>query len=320
MTSPLPRLHFAPGKAVAYSLSAILCLALLDALVKWLAADYAVTQIAFLRYIVGIVVAIGLAARHGGLKQLRTRRPFGHALRSILNIVTMLTFYLALERMPLADVIAIAFAAPLFMTVLSVPMLGERVGPRRWAALSVGFVGVIVTLRPFGGGFNPVGLLALASAAFYAFMLITSRQLSATESSITILFYYSIGVIVTTGAAMPWQWVTPTWSDAGLFLAGGIVGSFGQLFLSQAFRYGEVSLLAPLEYTALIWAILLGFVIWGDVPTWWMLLGAALVIASSLYIAHREARLGQGEAKPAGALAVPIEGGATLAERGKGRA
>src|SRR5262252_4971675 len=103
MTSPLPRLHFAPGKAVAYSLSAILCLALLE----WLAADYAVTQIAFLRYIVGLAVAIGLAARHGGLKQLRTRRPFGHALRSILNIVTMLTFYLALERMPLADVIAI---------------------------------------------------------------------------------------------------------------------------------------------------------------------------------------------------------------------
>jgi drug/metabolite transporter (DMT)-like permease len=217
-------------------------------------------------------------------------------------------------------VIAIAFAAPLFMTVLSVPMLGERVGPRRWAALSVGFVGVIVTLRPFSDGFNPVGLLALASAAFYAFMLITSRQLSATESSISILFYYSIGVIVTTGAAMPWQWITPTWSDAGLFLAGGIVGSFGQLFLSQAFRYGEVSLLAPLEYTALIWAILLGLVIWGDVPTWWMLLGAALVIASTLYIAHREARLGRGEAKPAGALAVPIEGGATLAERGKGRA
>jgi drug/metabolite transporter (DMT)-like permease len=204
--------------------------------------------------------------------------------------------------------------------VLSVPMLGERVGPRRWAALSVGFVGVIVTLRPFGGGFNPVGLLALASAAFYAFMLITSRQLSATESSITILFYYSIGVIVVTGAAMPWQWITPTWSDAGLFLAGGIVGSFGQLFLSQAFRYGEVSLLAPLEYTALIWAILLGLVIWGDVPTWWMLLGAALVIASSLYIAHRETRLGRGEAKRTGTLAAPIEGGATLAERGKGRA
>jgi len=118
---------------------------------------------------------------------------------------------------------------------------------------------------------------------------------------------------------MPWQWITPTWSDAGLFLAGGIIGSVGQLLLSQAFRYGEVSLLAPLEYTALIWAILLGLVIWGDVPTWWMLLGAALVIASSLYIAHREARLGRGEAKPAGALAVPIEGGATLAERGKGR-
>src|SRR5258707_3841825 len=228
MSPSLPSLHFAPGKAIAYSLSAIICLSVLDALVKWLAADYAITQIAFLRYIVGIVLALGLAARHGGLGQLRTRRPFGHALRSILNIVTMLTFYAALARLPLADVIAIAFAAPPFMTGLSVPMLGERVRPRRWAALSVGFVGVIVTLRPFGDGFNPVGLLALASALFYALMLITSRQLSATESSITILFYYSIGVIVVTAAAMPWQWITPTWSDAALFLAGGTVGGIGR--------------------------------------------------------------------------------------------
>ena len=112
MTSPLPRLHFAPGKAIAYSLSAVLCLAVLDAQVKWLAADYAITQIAFLRYVVGVAFAVAVAARHGGLRQLRTRRPFGHALRSILNIVTMLTFYAALKRLPLADVIAIAFAAP----------------------------------------------------------------------------------------------------------------------------------------------------------------------------------------------------------------
>src|SRR5205085_1450599 len=150
---------------------------------------------------------------------------------------------------PLADVIAVAFAAPLFMTVLSVPMLGERVGPRRWAALSVGFVGVIVTLRPFGGGFDPVGLLALASAAFYAFMLITSRQLSATESSITILFYYSIGVIVVTGAAMPWQWITPTWSDAGLFLAGGIIGSFGLAIARRLALAGQEVLILESEPT-----------------------------------------------------------------------
>jgi drug/metabolite transporter (DMT)-like permease len=318
MTSPLPRLHFAPGKAVAYSLSAVLCLAVLDAQVKWLAADYAIAQIAFLRYVVGVAFAVAVAARHGGLRQLRTRRPFGHALRSILNIVTMLTFYAALKRLPLADVIAIAFAAPLFMTVLSVPLLGERVGWRRWAALSVGFVGVMVTLQPFGDGFNPVGLLAIVSALTYALMLIASRQLSATESSVTILFYYSIGVIVTTGAAMPWQWITPGWADAGLFLACGLVGSVGQLLLNQAFRYGEVSLLAPLEYTALIWAILLGVVVWGEVPTWWVLIGALIVVASSLYIAQREARIGRGAARSAaGALQVPIEGGAALAARPK---
>lgn len=281
----------APMRAVFYMVAAVSALAVLDAGVKWLTADYPVPQIAFLRYLVGLALALGLALRLGGLGTLRTRRLPGHLLRSALNLATMLTFYFALKLMPLADAIAIAFAAPLFMTILSVPLLRERVGPRRWSALVVGFAGVVIILRPSGAGLDPAALLALASALLYALTGISSRQLSTTEPSHTILFYYSVSVLIATGAMLPWQWVTPPLADLSIFLLVGVAGSFGQFFLNQAFRYGEISFLAPIEYTALLWAILFGFLLWGEVPSWSVLGGAALVVASSLYIVHRETAL-----------------------------
>ncbi|MGH6960924.1 MAG: DMT family transporter [Dongiaceae bacterium] len=290
-----PELRNAPGKAIAYMLAAVATLTTMDAGVKWLTDDYSVPQIAFMRYLIGIVVAVAMAARMGGLTTLRTHRPGGHMLRSALNIGTMLTFYYALTRLPLADTIAICYVAPLFMTVLSVLMLGERVGPRRWSAIAIGFAGVLLILQPGGAGegtgVSAGALFALSSALLYALTLITSRQLSATESSPTILFYYSIGVIVTMGMLMPWMWVMPRWADLGVILFVGIAGSFGQFFLNQAFRYGEVSLLAPLDYTGLIWAAGLGFVLWGDFPTVMVLIGATVIVLASLYVARREAIL-----------------------------
>ncbi len=293
-------LRHAPGRAILYMLVAIAMLALLDAGVKWLTADYAVPQIAFLRYLFGITLAVLLASRMGGLATLKTRRPFGHALRALFNLATMLLFYYALELLPLADTIAIAFAGPLFMTALSVVLLKERVGPRRWTAVIVGLLGVLLILQPSGAGFTLGAFYALAAAFLYALTLITSRQLSTTEPSHTILFYYSIGVLVMTGAAgllgqtgvMPsWKWAPLHLGDLWIFAVVGISGSFGQFFLNQAFRYGEVSMLAPIEYTALFWGILYGIILWGDVPSWMVLGGAAIIAGSSLYIAHREAKL-----------------------------
>jgi drug/metabolite transporter (DMT)-like permease len=293
-------LRHAPGRAVLYMLVAIAMLALLDAGVKWLTADYAVPQIAFIRYLFGIVLAILLAGRMGGLATLKTRRPLGHALRSAFNLATMLLFYFALELLPLADTIAIAFAGPLFMTALSVVLLKERVGPRRWAAVIVGLLGVVLILQPSGTGFTLGAFYAIAAAFLYALTLITSRQLSTTESSPAILFYYSIGVLVMTGGAgllgeagiVPrWAWPPLKLADLWIFAVVGISGSFGQFFLNQAFRYGEVSLLAPIEYTALFWGILYGIILWGDIPSWMVLGGAAIIAGSSLYIAHREAQL-----------------------------
>jgi drug/metabolite transporter (DMT)-like permease len=301
-----PQLRSVPVKAIAYMCSAALAMQVLDAAVKYLTAGYTPFQIGFMRYFFGAAMALLLATRLGGLASLRTRRLPGHLLRSILNIAAMLTFYYALAAMPLADATAIYFAAPLLMTLLSVPLLREKVGLRRWAAIVVGFLGVLIIVGPTGQGFQPAALLALGSTALYALTLVTTRQLSTTESSHTILFYYSIACIVVTGAFMPWQWVTPGWDELWIVAVVGVAGSIGQFCLNQAFRYGEVSLVAPLDYTGLIWAALFGFVIFGDVPGWSVFAGAFIVMASSLYVIRRETKLktAASGAAPAAARAV----------------
>jgi drug/metabolite transporter (DMT)-like permease len=299
-----PQPRSSPGKGVAYMLAAGATLTIMDAGIKWLTEDYPVPQIGFMRYAVGIVVAVIFAWRLGGVATLRTSRPVGHALRSIFNLGTMLTFYYALDLLPLADTIAIGYAAPLFMTILSVPLLGERVGWRRWSAVVVGFLGVIVIVQPSPSGISTGAVFALAAALLYALTLVTSRQLSTTESSHTILFYYSVFVLVALAGFMPFVWVTPRLEDLWIILLVGIGGSFGQFFLNQALRYGEVSLLAPLDYVALIWATLLGFLLWGDIPSAWVWIGAAIIVASGIYIVRREAMLHR-SAKPAAAPESP---------------
>jgi drug/metabolite transporter (DMT)-like permease len=276
-----------PGRAILYLLASSFLLVVLDTAVKWLAKGYSPLQIGFLRYLMGLVIAAGIAAQNGGLATLRTRRFTGHLLRSILNLTTMLTFYYALRLIPLADAIAIGFAAPLFTTALSVPMLKERVGPRRWAAVALGFVGVLLIVQPTGG-MNVGALLALLSSLCWSLTLISSRQLSGTEPSHTILFYYSTAVVVGLGATMPTVWIMPQGLDWLWFAVCGLAGSFGQYCVNQAYRYGEASMVAPLDYTSLIWATFAGYVVFGQLPTALVLGGAAIIVASSLYIARRE--------------------------------
>ncbi len=297
----LAGLRNTPGKAVLYMLAAVALLSVMDAAAKWLTSDYSVWQIVFLTRFVTLAFAIGIAMRAGGLTTLATRRPWTHLGRSVIALAMVITFFLALRTLPLADAIAITFAAPLFMTVLSIPMLGERVGPRRWAAVLVGLAGVLVIVQPSGDSLQWAALLALASAALYAVMLTIGRRMTVTESSHTIVFYFALFAVVATGVAMPWVWVTPALEDLGLFLVVGLFGSLGGYMMTQAFRYGEVSLLAPFEYTALIWATLYGYLLWDHLADWSVFAGAALVVASGLYIARREARLARDRgAEPAG--------------------
>jgi drug/metabolite transporter (DMT)-like permease len=280
-----------PGRAILYMLAASFLVVILDTAVKWLARGYSPFQIGFLRYVIGFFIAAGIAERNGGLKTLRTRRLAGHLLRSGFNIVTMLTFYYSLQLIPLANAIAIGFAAPLFTTAFSGPLLKEKVGIRRWSAVALGFGGVLLIVEPTTHGINMGALLALISSLCWSLTQISSRQLSGTEPSHTILFYYSVAIIVVLGACMPKLWITPQGIDWLWFAVCGVAGSFGQFCYNQAFRYGEASMVAPLDYTGLVWATLMGFIVFGDLPTIYILIGAAVIICSSLYIARREALL-----------------------------
>jgi drug/metabolite transporter (DMT)-like permease len=211
----------------------------------------------------------------------------------------MLSFYYALRLLPLADGIAINFAAPLFVTALSGPLLKEHVGIRRWLAVVFGFLGVLLAVQPSMTGISLGAGLALFSSLCWALTIITSRQISATESSHAILFYYSVSVVIGLGALMPAVWIEPAGRDWIWFAVAGVAGSFGQFCYNQAFRYGEASLAAPFDYVSIVWAMLFGFVVFGDIPTWLVIAGAACIVASSIYIARCEALLARERSRAA---------------------
>jgi drug/metabolite transporter (DMT)-like permease len=242
--------------------------------------------------------ALAVAARQGGIGTLRTQHIGWQLGRAVCNGLTLMTFFGALVYLPLADTVAITFVSPLVMSLLAVPMLKERVGPRRWAAIIIGFLGVLVITRPSGTGLGVGALLAIGAAFFDALGINVTRRMSVTESSHSMLFWSSVFLLLGFGAAMPFQWVTPHGWDILAIAILAVVGSGAQFSLAQAFRYGEVSALAPLEYAALIWATLFGYLIWRDLPTLTVVVGVIIIIASSLYVAHREARSGKRPAGP----------------------
>jgi len=287
-------LQSAPVRAMIYMLAAVASYALVDASVKWLTAGYPVVQILFLGRLIGPFFAVWLAWRGGnGLADLRTGRPWFHILRTLLALMSIGTYFYALKLLPLAEAISIGFASPLFMAILSIPLLGEKVGPRRWTAIVVGLIGVVVILRP---GMVPLSLGAVAavfSGILYALALICSRKLSATESLPSLMFWFGAIGLVVTGALLPFQWQTPVADDLLPIAVVALLTTVAQLFLTQAFRYGEVSLIAPLEYTALVWGVIYGWIIWGELPDALVFVGAGIMIASGIYLVHREHRLGK---------------------------
>lgn len=277
-----------PLRGVALMMIAVALYSIMDALVKGLAQIYHPFQVAFFRGLFALVpigVMIGL---RGGVGQLATRRIGGHAVRSAFGIVALLSFFYAFGHMKLADVVAIGFAAPLFITALSVPMLGERVGWRRWTAVVVGFLGVILVVDPGAGLLDLVALIALGAALAYALAVVTIRRLAATESNAAIVFYFSVATAAVCGAMMPFLWISPTLEHMALLILIGLLGGSAQYVMVEAFRWAPVSVLAPFDYTAIFWSLGFGYFIFGETSSAEMLVGVAIIAASGLYILRRE--------------------------------
>ena len=287
-----------PALGIVLMLTGIAGFAIMDATIKWMTADFPVIQVAALRSWFGLPLLCLVALRGGGLRSLHTSRPLVHAGRYLLVLGLTLTFFWALSQMKLVDAIAITFAAPIFITALSVPLLGEPVGLHRWLAVVAGFVGVLVMLRPGAGVFQWASIVVLVSVVFYALLMITTRALKSTESPAALMLYPQLGVSLTGILVAPFFWVPPSLADLGLFAIAGLFGSVGIMCITHAFRLAPAALITPFEYSSLLWAALLGFLLWGDLPDSYTLAGAAIVIASGLYIIYREtAKTGRTPAK-----------------------
>lgn len=278
-------------RGIACFVLAIVLFAVMDVMIKRMTAGYGTFQIIFFRSLTALVPISILIARSGGVAALRTRRPLGHVVRALIGACATVSFFFSFRTLPLADVYTINFAAPLIMTALALPLLGERVGWRRWSAVVVGFGGVVVVLQPSGAAVSPVAFVCLAGTFFYALTLILIRRLSRTETSAAIVFYFTLTCVVVGAVGMIPDWVTPRSAADAAMLAGiGIVGGTAQILITNALRLAPAGTVAPFEYTALIWGVAFGWLFFGDLPTAPVVLGGMIVVTSGLYILYRETR------------------------------
>jgi drug/metabolite transporter (DMT)-like permease len=277
-----------PFKGIALILASTIFLGASDVTAKYLSATLPSIEIAWIRFLVFALIMTPAMLPGSPLYALQTNRRGLHLLRGAALLGSSLFFISGLRFLPIAEASATGFVAPLFVTALSIVFLSEKVGLRRWMATGVGLIGVIVILRPGSGAFDPAAFFPLVSALAWACTLIMTRMMSGTERAITTMTYSSIVGLCIVSLLVPFVWVTPSWHDImfGVFI--GVASTAGQWIVVLAFRYADASVLAPFSYTQLVWVSVLGFLVFGEVPDAWTVTGAAFIVASGLYTAHRE--------------------------------
>ncbi|WP_448205518.1 DMT family transporter [Azospirillum sp. sgz302134] len=278
---------------IAMMLGSVFVFSMMNVLVKILADRYPVAEVTFFRNAFALLpVGLAVSLQGGWRSGLRTQRPWGHLWRSVIGVTCMSLMFWSYHLLPLGDAVALNFSSPLFLTALSVPLLGEKVGIHRWSAVLVGFAGVLIMVRPSGDSLLHLGaLVALAAAFTQSFAMIAIRQLSKSEPPNTIVLYFTAISTLILALAMPFVWVTPdNLADIGLLVAMGLLGGGAQLLLTRAYSLAPAAVVAPFNYASLLWAVLFGWLLWNEVPTIQLALGASVVAASGLYILHRETR------------------------------
>ena len=260
-----------------------------DTVVKTLGQAYDPVQMALFRYAVGLLILTPWVVRAGGAAW-QTRRIGLHLTRAAVACAGQVGVYYSVVHLHLADATAVAFSRPLFLTLLAVLMLGEAVGWRRWAATAFGFLGVLVMVRPGAAAIDVAWAVALVAAALFALALVFIRRLSTTEPVIRILLYYHIfGVVLFAGPAW-WVWKTPDAAGFGLLLLIGVQTAIGMACFVKAFSVGEASVNGPIEYTRLVYAALIGYFAFAEIPSVWTLLGAVMIVAAALHVAREASR------------------------------
>ncbi len=269
----------------------IACLSVNDAIAKTLTDSYAPVQILFLRNAIALLPALLIAFSMGGKAALYSHRPLAHLIRGIIWTCAAIMFFLGLRHLGLAEATTLVFAAPIFIIALSSALLKEQVGWRRWSAALVGFIGVLVVVRPGSATFQLVALLPVGTALFYALLMIGSRWVDPRESTWTVMLYLVGAGALISGILSPFYWVPIRPEDIWLFLGIAVFGTAGMTMITQAFRFTSASVVAQFEYTGLLWATLLGWLIWRDVPDLATFVGAGIIVSSGLFIIFRERQM-----------------------------
>ena len=270
-----------------YMFLSVCTFSVMDLLVKW-SGDYPTGQVLFFRGFFGILPTYFLIPKDKLRTFYKTKRPKEHLFRCITGLVALVAIVIAIRELPLAVVVSLSYAAPLFITILSILLLSEKVGIFRWAAVLIGFIGVIVISEP---GFKEMNLLYFLPIIFcigMAFVTIAIRKLSTTEPIWLISIFFTITISIAGLTTIPMGWVMPNFQDFILLALIGVTGGAANLLLTQSYKLSEVSLVAPLKYLSLVFAVLFGYMIWNEIPTLKTLVGASLVILSSFVIFRRE--------------------------------
>ena len=270
-----------------YMFMSICAFSLMDVIVKW-SVDYPIGQVLFFRGFFGIIFYFFVIPRERINNFYQTKRPGLHALRCLAGLIALLSIFIALRKLPLATVVSISFAAPIFTTILSIFLLSEKVGIFRWLAVIIGFIGILIITEPGISELNIYYIFPIIFCLGLSYVAITIRQLSTSEPAWLISFYFSLSITFLSFLTIPQGWVMPNLNHFILLSLIGIFGGVANLWLSLSYKYSEVSLVTPLKYLALVFAVIFGYLIWEEVPTIKTLLGAFLVIISTLIIFRRE--------------------------------
>ena len=260
---------------------------LMDVIVKW-SDDYPVGQVLFFRGFCGIIPILFLIPKDRYLDFYKTTRPFLHFKRCLAGLIALVSIFVALRNLPLATVVSISFAAPIFITIFSIFLLNEKVGLYRWMAVLVGFLGIIFITEPGFSALNVYYIYPIIFCLGLSYVAIAIRKLSSTEPAWLISFFFSFSIMLLSFLSFYQGWILPSLLDLFLLSMVGILGGLANLWLSQSYKYSEVSLVSPLKYLGLVFAIIFGYFIWNEIPTSKTLLGALLVIFSSIIIFRRE--------------------------------
>ena len=274
-----------------YMFISICAFSIMDLIVKW-SESYPVGQVLFFRGLCGIIPIFFLIPRDRYLDFYKTNRPFLHFKRCFAGLIAIVAIFIALRNLPLATVVSITFAAPIFTTIFSIFFLNEKVGVYRWMAVLVGFIGIIIISEPGYSSLNSFYVYPIIFCLGLSYVAITIRQLSSTEPVWLIGLFFSISILIMSIFSIFMQgWILPNLKDLFLLSMVGILGGLANLWLTQSYKFSEVSLVTPLKYLALVFAIIFGYLFWDEIPTIKTLIGAALVIISSIIIFRREVYL-----------------------------